>query len=243
MTVTHPAPYSKEVMEELSKIIAGWEGPILDPYAGTGRIHDLGRDDTWGIEIEPEWAQMHARTIWGDSATLRPLGVTSGECKVTSPAGRNHRIPRPQGLVFSPDYGNRMADQYLGTPAERMERQQTGKIPRRRSYAISLNRQVSFASTCRYQFGDTYRLMHSTIFGSATKVCVPGARLALNVSNSISGGEERDVTRWWLQLASSLGWMTVDLVPVETRRFRDGANREERVDRELILVAELKGQP
>jgi len=66
----HPARYSPEVLEVLSAEIGPVTGPVLDPFAGTGRIHQIGRDDTIGIEIEPEWANLHPRTFHGDATEL-----------------------------------------------------------------------------------------------------------------------------------------------------------------------------
>jgi len=59
--------------ERLRHHLTDAPGPILDCFAGTGRIHELGRDDTVGVEIEPEWASMHERTICGDSTQLDTL--------------------------------------------------------------------------------------------------------------------------------------------------------------------------
>ena len=139
----------------------------------------------------------------------------------------------------SPDYGNRFSDQYLGTPAEVELRAKTGRAPRRRSYAISLNRPVSEGSTCRYGFGPIWRKMHTEIFTAVTRVCLPEARLALNVSDFFENRQRVDVVRFWVQLASSLGWSIVDIMPVQTSRYRDGANSELRAENEVIIVANL----
>jgi hypothetical protein len=53
--ITHPARYSPEILDVIAEELDGVPGPVLDPFAGTGRIHDLGRGDTFGVEIEAEW--------------------------------------------------------------------------------------------------------------------------------------------------------------------------------------------
>lgn len=229
---SHPAPFSGPVMDVLKDVIAEWPGPVLDPYAGIGRVHELGREDTWGIEIEPEWARAHSRTFDGDSSELEAVN------EVTT----NLFIPRPRAIVTSPDYGNRMADQYLGTPTERAVRAETGRLPRRRGYAISLGRRVSDGSGAGHHFGPKYRQIHLDVMTAVTKVCLPEAKLALNVSDSINAREVRGVFRWWLQMVAHLGWRIEDLIPVETRRFRDGSNSDLRVEQEWVIVATLDNQ-
>src|SRR5207344_1862627 len=113
--ISHPAPFSASIMDVLADLIADWEGPILDPYAGVGRVHELGRDDTFGIEIESEWADTHHRTFCGDSSHLI---VTGGRMMSCVNGTQVADLERPNAVVTSPDYGNRMADQYLGTPEE-----------------------------------------------------------------------------------------------------------------------------
>jgi hypothetical protein len=239
MTASHPAPFSEPIMDLLKSLIADWEGPILDPYAGIGRVHELGRDDTWGIEIEPEWAMAHDRTLVGDSSKIV---ATSGDLFCANwnedPAPY---LPRPNGIVTSPDYGNRMADQYLGTPEERRLREEEGVMPRRRSYAISLGRKVSEGSAAKYGFGPEYQELHRRIFTAVTDVCNPGARLALNVSDHFAAYTRIYVTSWWVEMIAALGWNIERMIPVGTRRFRDGANSDLRVDAESIILATLKG--
>jgi hypothetical protein len=140
-----------------------------------------------------------------------------------------------------------MSDQYLGTPEEQRLRAEKGITPRRRSYAISLGRKVSPGSTARHSFGPEYRRLHREIFTAVTGVCFPNARLALNVSDFFEtrpGDEEPSrvhVVAFWIELIASLGWVVQRYIPVGTRRFRDGANSDLRVDAETIIVATLKG--
>lgn len=233
-------------MDVLADLIADWEGPILDPYAGIGRVHELGREDTWGVEIEEEWAMAHERTICGDSADLRL--ATNGMPYFGSDIYVQCFFPAPNAIVTSPDYGNRMSDQYLGTPEEQRKRKEEGVMPRRRGYAISLGRRVSPGSSAGFSFGPQYKALHRRIFTAVTDICLPDAMLALNVSDFYEtrpGDEESSrvhVVAFWIELIASLGWVVQRYIPVGTRRFRDGANSDLRVDAETIIVAQLKGQ-
>lgn len=107
-----PAKYSEPILEQIAlelraRLITA--GTVLDPYAGIGGIHAL-RDllpgiDTLGVEIEEPFAACHPDTLWGDS---RELAKRIGDRAGTITA-----------VVTSPDYGNRLADQYLGSDNEK----------------------------------------------------------------------------------------------------------------------------
>lgn len=104
VAVKHPAAYSPGVLDAFDDLLCERfpDGArLLDPFAGTGRIHLLSSDprfnlryNTVGIELEPEWAAMHPATIVGD-ATALPFPDHSFEMAATSPS-----------------YGNRMADHH-----------------------------------------------------------------------------------------------------------------------------------
>lgn len=70
VTVRHPAKYSASIIDRFRDLVADHNvtGRVLDPFAGTGRIHLLAEGlfadlDTVGVELEPEWANLHPRTI------------------------------------------------------------------------------------------------------------------------------------------------------------------------------------
>jgi hypothetical protein len=120
----HPARYSPAILVNIREELKRIEGPVLDPFAGTGRIHLLGRDDTVGIEIGPEWAQLHQRTFRGDATELPFSDETFG------------------AVAISPCYGNRMADLYDGRDGSR-----------RHTYRIALGRLPSANSAAALQWG------------------------------------------------------------------------------------------
>lgn len=205
----HPAKYSEKILEVLRPIVAELPGPILDPFAGTGRIHDLGRDDTYGIEIEPEWAAMHDRTLCGD-ATALPFGdATIGS------------------IVTSPTYGNRMADTYDGRDGSK-----------RHTYRIALGRELAPTNTGGMQWGDQYRETHVAAYREAFRVLKPDGRLVVNVSDHVRKGEVVPVVLWHARAIRDAGFDPVPggWLYVKTPRMRNGANGDLRVPGEAVIV-------
>lgn len=116
-----PAKYSQSVIEAIeSEIIErGLSADIiLDCFAGVGGIHALSdrlpNIQTLGIDIEPEQAALHPRTIHGDSRHARKLiPDLAAACDLAT-------VPfQVDAIVTSPAYGNRFADQYLGSDEEK----------------------------------------------------------------------------------------------------------------------------
>lgn len=89
----HPAKFSQELYPQLKKFLEPVTGKVLDPFAGVGRIHDL-HPNTVGVELEPEWACQHPKTIVGNALEL--------------PFDHNEF----EAICTSPSYGNRLADTY-----------------------------------------------------------------------------------------------------------------------------------
>ena len=112
--LSHPARYPNALIPILATAVPVDQFPkVLDPFAGTGRIHQLP-NETVGIEIEPEWAALHDDTICGSALAL-PFDSDSFDAIVTSPT-----------------YGNRLADAgYSATP------------DRRHSYTFDLGRKLN----------------------------------------------------------------------------------------------------
>lgn len=90
--IKHPAKYSDALLPVFNELLNGCV-KVLDPSAGTGKIHSL-HYDTIGIEIEREWAELHNKTLVGDATNLP---FKDGEF---------------DAICTSPTYGNRMADSH-----------------------------------------------------------------------------------------------------------------------------------
>ena len=69
--VLHPARFSDAVLDRIGTMLDEYQvnGVVLDPFAGTGKIHRLATPTrrTVGVEIEPEWAATHPGTIVGNA--------------------------------------------------------------------------------------------------------------------------------------------------------------------------------
>lgn len=225
--LTHPARFSQRVMDMVRKILADvtdtWERiPIvLDPFAGVGGIHHLrkaedGYDyDTYGIEIEPEWAACglpHGPMIcadWLEFEWDREL----------------HEGRAPDFIVTSPCYGNRMADHHDAKDGSY-----------RRTYRHCLGRPLSDNNSGKMQWGNEYRDFHKQAWEKAWGVLDNGGMLILNVSDHIRKGEIMPVSEWHVDTILNVGFIMTREERVETPRYRYGENNELRVDHENVYA-------
>lgn len=205
----HPAPYTSELIPIFADLLNGHH-IVLDPFAGTGRIHEVANlidIETVGVELEPEWAAMHERTIEGDATDL-PFEDDSFDAVCTSPA-----------------YGNRMADTH--DPTEDSHRQ---------TYKHMLGRDLSANNAGGMQWGADYRDLHGKAWAEVYRVLEPGGRLIVNISDHIRDGQRAKVAGWHVERLVAGGFVPVDIIPVVTPRMRAGANAQARVDAELVVV-------
>lgn len=94
MTVKHPAKFSDPIIDVLLEETASVVGVALDPFAGTGKVHQLQRKGlrTVGVEIEPEWAEIHPQTVVANALHL-PFPDKTFDAIVTSPCmEQSHKI-------------------------------------------------------------------------------------------------------------------------------------------------------
>jgi hypothetical protein len=206
----HPARYSDEIVPILAKYMAGY-ARVLDPFAGTGRVHeaaDAAGIDSVGVELEPEWASSHERTVVG-SALILPYNEGAFDCICTSPC-----------------YGNRLADHHDA---------QDGST--RRSYTHDLGRDLTPGNAGLLQWGDEYKSFHVDAWDEAFRVLSANGRFILNISDHIRDGEQIQVSAWHLDyLARVLGLGISAMIPVETRRMRYGENADARPLVEYVFV-------
>lgn len=212
----HPAKYTASVLDAIVEVLSAQhiEGDILDPMAGTGRIHELRTrsDDvwvTWGVELEPEWAAMHPCTFTGDATRL--------------PAEWSGKFA---AVVTSVPYGNRMADAYAGD----------AKGSRRHTYRIALGRALTGGSAAGMQWGVEYRDTMHKILVEIHRVLEDGGLFVLNVKDHVRGGQLQGVPEWYSTVALSLGFQPVDVIGVDVPGNRHGANYELRAECEYLLV-------
>jgi len=210
----HPACYSRAVLAVIERHLP-LEGLVLDPFAGTGRVHQLatGTRPTVGVELEPEWAAWHPDTLLGD-ATRLPFADRCFDAIATSPA-----------------YGNRMADHH-----------EAKDDSRRHTYRHTLGRPLHRNNAGALQWGDRYRVVHWFAWLEAVRVLRPGGRLVVNVSDHFRKGQLQPVARWHLEILEALGLFCLAVEEVPTPRLRHGANGGLRADHEIVAVF-TKGIP
>jgi tRNA G10 N-methylase Trm11 len=184
---------------------------VLDPFAGVGGIHTVGHYleevDTWGVEIEPEWAAAHPRTYVGDALNLQFEDETFNV------------------IMTSPAYGNRMADHF-----------EAKDTSRRLTYRHQLGRPLNDNNGGKLQWGDHYREFHRAAWIEANRVLGVGGLFVVNVSDHIRAGKRIPVTAWHKETLTEIGLVFIREEQVETRRMRFGANHAARVEHESILI-------
>jgi ParB-like chromosome segregation protein Spo0J/SAM-dependent methyltransferase len=204
--VSHPARFSWGLMPWFVVAVPREEYPrVLDPFAGTGRIHELP-NETVGIEIEPEWAAMHPDTQVGNALDL-PFGDESFDAVVTSPT-----------------YGNRFADSHNA---------KDGSV--RRSYTHDLGRKLSDGSSGAMQWGGKYRDFHVLAWEEVWRVLRPGGRFVLNVKDHDRQFTRQCVTAWHVTTIMGLGFELRWFDQIDTGGLRQGENADERYPEQIIV--------
>jgi SAM-dependent methyltransferase len=194
--LSHPARFSKKLMPIFEEYLDGYFW-VLDPFAGTGRIHDVpGEHHTIGIEIEPEWAELHPSTIVGDATDL-PMVWTD----------------RFDAICTSPCYGNRLADHHNASD---------GSL--RRSYTHDLGRKLHPNNAGGMHWGPEYRELHEKAWNECARVLKPGGRFILNIKDHIRGGIRQPVTSWHLGVLVDLGLRLFAVQVVDTPQLKQGEN-------------------
>jgi tRNA G10 N-methylase Trm11 len=228
----HPATFSDKIMDVLYDVVEEFlpDGAlILDPFAGTGKIHLIRAHfpgiKTVGIEIEPEWAEYSPFTYVGNSLELRFAARTF------------------DAVMTSCVYGNRMSDHHNAKDDSE-----------RNTYTHQLGHPLHPDNAGRLFFGDQYKDFHARAWTEATRVLTDGYGISgregifvLNISNfikTVKGKEtEIDVTAWHLDWFLSNGYDLIRDVEVATPRQRKGANGSARVPFEHVLIMRRKARP
>lgn len=193
----HPAKFHPLILQRIKELLPPPPATILDPFAGVGKVHEFYPEyETTGVEIEPEWAYQHSRTLVGDIMDLAKL------------------IRVVDAIVTSPCYGNRMADHHDA---------QDGSY--RTSYRHLLGRDLHPNNSGSLQWGEAYRDFHRRAWTEVVKVLKPGGRFILNISDHIRDKRVMRVTEFHREALRDLGLVEKKVVWVPTPRLRMGANR------------------
>lgn len=210
----HPAKFSAPILARIEELLHEYlvEGNALDPFAGTGLVHTLANDDmqTWGLELEPEWAIQHPRTFCGDVLVDCGIFEMLFDCIITSPC-----------------YGNRMADSHVQGAAD---------LSTRHTYTHYLKRKLTAGNAGAMQWGRGYRKFHRDAWGKVLGVLRDDGVFVLNVSDHVRKGKVVKVAAWHKGVLASMGVVWVHDELIETRRQGHGENGKVRVDGEHVMV-------
>lgn len=206
----HPAKYSPKVLRTFTNMLGQPRkgNLLLDPFAGTGGIHALRPTwETWGVEIEKEWADLSPYTRHYDA--LSYLKFTTG----------NHY----DAIATSPCFGNRMADHHEAKDSSK-----------RITYRHMLGRALSPGSAAGMPWGNRYRDFHFLVWVEAIRTLKPGGDFLLHISDHIRKGEVQHVSQWHRDVLVNEGLTFVEGLEIASRRMRFGANRELRLVSEYV---------
>lgn len=181
----HPATYPRAVLDIFDEYLLTGE-TVLDPFAGIGTIHEFRpRCQTYGIELEEEWASVSEHTVHGDA---RDVAVIFGGATFDA-------------IATSPAYGNRLADAFYNA------HDREG----RRTYAFDLGRPLSDGNGAGLAFGDEYRELHRDVWAAVVEVLKPGGMFLLNCKDFTRDGKIVPVTGWHVGELVRLGLRVIDI--------------------------------
>lgn len=239
--VLHPARFGDKLIVAIGEMLAPY-GPldVLDPFAGTGRVHELRAlgHHTTGVEIEPAWAALHPGTIEGNSLRLAPL----------------FKSQMFQAVITSPSFGNRLADHHdnqdtckrckgSGLEGARACRTCGGTgISMRRSYTHDLRRMTGDPTAKLHEdnsgkmhWGPEYRSFHEKVWAQVPGLLVGPRLFLLNIKDHVRNRERQPVAQWHVGTLTRLGFQVLRWEEIDTGGLRHGANRE-RFPESLVLM-------
>lgn len=262
-TKSHPAPFSSVALEEALKILKrrsrvspGELVQCIDLFAGEGNIHRLMEMwdgiETYGIELEPEWAHKHPRTEVGraedtgyedeqfDAAFWSPAFANrladkydgKGKCKTCNGVG--HTLPGdPQGAGIA-------CEKCKGTGVDQSKRV---------TYVTSLERQLTEGSGAGMRWNADYRDLHTAVLVEQWRILKPGAPLIVDIKDHAPGrlkpkeGQEKGspnwqgVVTWWVGAMVRTGFDFLEEKPYPVESMTFGKGSDLRTDNAWLLVA------
>ena len=196
-TPPHPAPFSDAVLDAFRELLDehhdgrrryrrhGRQPTVLDPFAGTGRIH----------ELRPGWWTHRRRARAGVGRASRRHDLR----RQPTPAVRPGQLV--DAIATSPAYGNRLADSYDASDPEA-----------RRSYAIDLGRPLTEGNGAGMQWGAEYRRAARAGVGRVrADDCDPAACCCSTARTTSATASIVAVTGWHVRTLVELGLAVIDL--------------------------------
>lgn len=242
MASSHPAPFSPGVLDCFARLIPRGSR-IHDPFAGEGvRLGKLADEHGWtftGTELEAPFI-LDDRVVPGNAidASSYPPALICSACGQSPPfnahGSREHQ-PKGYSIVTSPVYPNGIADDFNARDGSR-----------RRTYRAALAKITGTDAPLhpnnqgRWGYRGTplsssRRAIYWHLADQAVACWGNAEAVYLNVSDFVARSRVEPVVEGWARCLTNHGWTIVRSYPVSTRRWRDGANRESRVDGEVVL--------
>ena len=200
----HPAKYTDSLIPVMRKMLNGVH-MVLDPFAGTGKIFEVGVNKTFAIEIEMEWARMRDGIIVADALKL-PFKDSFFDAVCTSPC-----------------YGNRMADSFNSKDGSY-----------RNTYHHALGRKPHSNSAATLQWGKRYRSFHLKAWQEVRRVLKPNGVFVLNIKDHFRNGVLQGVPDWHNSIINKMGFLEKEKIYVEVPSNKFGKNRDLRMNKEVL---------
>ena len=216
--MTHPDPFNDYTLNEAAKILRGRKW-VFDPFAGTGKIHEL-RDKigigTLGFEIEPEWANLHEGTICADSTKLL-----------------EHFEPNSIPAIFTaPTVGNRTSRHSPKDPNPKT---------RTNTYRARLGRDLHAHNTARYQYHNKeFQSLHDEIWRQCVEALEPGGILLVAIRDFWRNGIMIRPSSYHAEKLDALGLNYQTAVTVMREYYSTRGNRVG-IEHLHVLVKPLTG--
>lgn len=261
----HPATYAVSVLDAMADALRAHfaEGPLfdddgplsmadlnlrgLDPFAGSGvklAKHRLWAMAEWvGLEIE----QAFIESDWVEVGDATRMPFASNQFDV---------------VATSPTYGNRMADHFAPKDDSKRVSYTFSLREAKGTHIGDKSVQLHPENTGLYQWSFPYWDLHRRAWEETVRVMRPGALMLLNVKDHLRSAKVKElvpqpyietltarvdgskikarqlvhVCQWHHDELAQLGIEWLRTINVPCPGMRNGANRELRVDSELVLV-------
>lgn len=237
----HPAKFSAPVALAIVEMIEKYsDGTILDPFGGTGGLHDIGEVvrerraqhvTTYVNELEAEWAAESAEygpTRCGDFFTFEPGVSDKFWCKwgEEDPSFVLYDEPKFDMIITSPTYGNRMADKHNARDSSK-----------RMTYKHQLGHDLSDNNSGGMQWGPAYRTFHGRAWSRVKDLLTDDGYFILNVKDHVRAGKIIKVAQWHVDAATRLGFKVEERRQVHTSGMGFGQHQQTlKVDHEEVVV-------
>lgn len=215
----HPAPYSPEVIAAIREHLEPGMH-VHDPFAGEGLRLGALCDEMLctftGTEIEAPFI-LDSRVRHGDSTLIK-----------------HYPLP-PFTIVTSPVYPNGIADDFN---ARDNSKRRTYRAARATIVGTDEPLHPNNQGKYGYRGQPLWSPARAIYWALARQVvhCWRDADAAIvNVSDFFGPTHREPVVDGWTEILTEQGW-DVCPMPVETKRWRNGANRDARVEAEVLLL-------